>query len=473
LTLSESKSSTSKVLAKAREKVTPSENEVRRLSSIASKIMQRLEQSFAKLEVRPEIVLGGSYAKGTWLPGSADIDFFLLYQVSYPREKLEGEAIEASTRAVKGYRINMRFAEHPYVEAFVEGARVNLVPCYKVERGMWKSAADRSPYHTDYIKKYFDDSLRVQTRLLKRFAKTAGVYGAEVKTQGFSGYVCEVLTLGLGSFESVVTRLSTLKRGEIFALESYDQELVQSFTSSVVILDPVDSSRNLGAAISTQNLSRLMLQSRRFLARPSIDFFKEITSRERSKKATNELLERTLVVSFKTKLRSVDILWGQLYKSLDALASKIELWGFTVLRKKASSNETNESAFIFLLLETKISKYQLRIGPDVFRSEDFAKYMEKNRKKANLSWLDSDGRVESIFERERDSNDIFKELKRVLSDQQKVDSIGFSRAIKDEIRKFRIQSGAAVVRTWAVGKSWLQNDVISVTSKEDVLDAEI
>ncbi|MDH2901980.1 MAG: nucleotidyltransferase domain-containing protein, partial [archaeon] len=146
--MSESKSSMSKVLAKAREKVTPSENEVRRLSSIASKIMQKLEQSFAKLEVRPEIVLGGSYAKGTWLPGSADIDFFLLYPVSYPREKLEGEAIEASTRAVKGYRINMRFAEHPYVEAFVEGARVNLVPCYKVERGMWKSAADRSPYHT-------------------------------------------------------------------------------------------------------------------------------------------------------------------------------------------------------------------------------------------------------------------------------------------------------------------------------------
>ncbi|MDH2900645.1 MAG: hypothetical protein PXY39_06705, partial [archaeon] len=233
------------------------------------------------------------------------------------------------------------------------------------------------------------------------------------------------------------------------------------------------STRNLGAAISTQNLSRLMLQSRRFLARPSIDFFKEITSRERSKKATNDLLERTLVVSFKNKPRSVDILWGQLYKSLDALASKIELRGFTILRKKASSNETNESAFIFLLLETKISKYQLRIGPDVFRSEDFAKYMEKNRKKANLSWLDSDGRVESIFEREKDSNDIFKELKRVLSDQQKVDSIGLSRAIKDEIRKFRIQSGAAVVRTWTVGKSWLQNDVISVTSKEDVLDAEI
>jgi tRNA nucleotidyltransferase (CCA-adding enzyme) len=460
-----------KVLESAAEKVTPSQREAARLSSIVDRIRQRLDQSFNKKEVRPEIKLGGSYAKGTWLPGIGDIDLFLLYPVDYPRQKLESEAIVASKSAVKGYQINMRFAEHPYVEAFVDEARINLVPCYKVERGMWRSAADRSPFHTEYIEKYFDDKLRLETRLLKKFAKTAKVYGAEVKTQGFSGYVCEVLTLGLGSFESVVSRFSTVKRGDMFALESYDQDLIQSFTSAVVILDPVDSTRNLGAAISTENVSRFVLQCRRFLVHPSIDFFEERTKEDKGKKPSLDLLQRTLIISFKTKSRSVDILWGQLYKSLDALASKIGSWGFTVLKKKASSNEKTESAFIFLLLETKISKYQARIGPDVFRGEDFAKYMEKNRTRARLSWIDSEGRVESVFQKEKDSDDIFMLSRKVLTDRDRLESLGLSRTIKDEIKGFRIQSGASFVGSWG-GKDWLKRDVISLVSEEDVLSAE-
>jgi tRNA nucleotidyltransferase (CCA-adding enzyme) len=466
-----SRKAISKVLAKAEQGVTPSQKEVKKLSSIAEMIKQRVEEAFEKSHVKPKVRLGGSYAKGTWLPGSADIDFFLMYPVDYARDKLEEEAIEASKKSVKGYPINMRFAEHPYVEAFVEGARVNLVPCYNVERGMWRSAADRSPYHTEYILKFFDDNLKLQTRLLKKFAKNAGVYGAEVKTQGFSGYVCEVLTLGLGSFEAVVSRLSGLKRGEVFSLEPYDQDVVRSFTSSVIILDPVDSTRNLGAAISTQNVSRFILQCRRFLARPSLDFFvaekknlKELEARR--KNPSSDLLQRSLVITFKTKQRSVDILWGQLYKSLDALSNKIESWGFTILRKKASSNEEDESAFLFLFLETRISEYLQRIGPEVFRGDDFARYMEKNRNKAKLSWLDSDGRVESLFEKEKDSYDIFKVLKKVLGDDKQLETLGLSKAVRDEIRKFKIQSGAEVKG------NWLKKDVISLVSGEEFLDAE-
>jgi tRNA nucleotidyltransferase (CCA-adding enzyme) len=477
LSITSSDPNITRVLQQVAEKVTPSQKEASRLSSIANRVRQRLEESFDKMKVKPEIMLGGSYAKSTWLPGSGDIDFFIMYPINYPREKLENEAIVASRNAVKGYKINMRFAEHPYVEAFVDEARVNLVPCYKVERGMWRSAADRSPYHTEYIKKYFDDKLRLETRLLKKFAKSADVYGAELKVQGFSGYVCEVLTLGLGSFESVLRRFDTLKRGEVFAMETYDQDLIQSFTSAVIILDPVDSTRNLGAAISTQNVSRFILQSRRFLANPSLDFFHEKTKYdvERTKKhgPDKDLLERTVIVLFKTKERSVDILWGQLYKSLDALASKIESWGFTVLRKKASSNEKNESAFLFLLLETKISRFQQRTGPDVFRGEDLARYMEKNQTKARLSWIDSEGRVESLFERDKDSHDIFKELKRVLEDRDRLDSLGLSRAIRDEIKKFKIEDGASFVkRHIGKKKDWLESDVIALVIEEDVLSAK-
>ncbi len=211
----------------------------------------------------------------------------------------------------------MRFAEHPYVEAFVQGVRVNLVPCYKTAKGEWQSAADRSPFHTEYIRSKFDEKLRLETRLLKKFVKCTGVYGAEVKVQGFSGYVCEVLALKYGSLQNVLGNISDSRPGQVISLEgeSYDKDVVSSYRSSLVILDPVDQTRNLGSAISTENVAKLILRSRKFLARPSLYYFSEklatTSSRRIPQKDHHDLLSRTIVISFQTEKRSVDILWGQ------------------------------------------------------------------------------------------------------------------------------------------------------------------
>lgn len=465
------------VLSRIARKVTPSEGEKQRLDSIAKRVAERLADSFQKYETRPEIMLGGSFAKGTWLSGSGDIDYFLLYPISYPREKLEGEAIDGAKRAVRGHGITMRYAEHPYVEAFVDNARVNLVPCYKVEKGQWQSAVDRSPFHAEYIRSRFDEKLRLQTRILKAFVKGARVYGAEVKTQGFSGYVCEVLTLKFNSFEEVLKHFSTLKKGEFISVEPYDEALARSFTSPIIILDPVDTARNLGSAISTINLSRFILRSRAFLAKPSTSFFFEkeekrrrLTNVKSSKQRKNRLLERTVVLRFNTKLRSADVLWGQLYKSLDALSNKMEIWGFNVLRKKASSNEESESALIYLLHETSISKFIVRNGPDVFRGEDFSKYLEKNRRRAILSWLDSEGRAVSLFDTiERNSINIFEQLKETLHDPKEMRSMGLSKGIAKEARFAKIVSGRAVLSHTSKKDEWLRDDILSLVNTEDEL----
>ena len=68
-----------------------------------------------------------------------------------------------------------------------------LVPCYNVTIGNWKSSADRSPYHTSYMKENLNTYLIEQVRLLKKFLKSIGVYGSQLAISGFSGYVTEVL----------------------------------------------------------------------------------------------------------------------------------------------------------------------------------------------------------------------------------------------------------------------------------------
>ncbi len=439
-------------------------------------VRKLVEHSLAesKAETIPEIVLGGSYAKGTWLKGEGDIDYFLLYPVTYSREKLEGEAIKIALKAMKGFRVNLRYAEHPYVEAFVKNTRVNLVPCYKVEKGKWQSAVDRSPFHSEYIRAKFDAGLRLETRLLKKFAKGAKVYGAEVKVQGLSGYVCEVLVLKYGSLDSVLRALSVIKKGEVISVESYDKDVASSFPSALVILDPVDTTRNLATAISAENFGRLILKARSFLSKPSMIYFQEIDSTRFRRSAHDaRLLKRTLVVAFRNKPRSLDVLWGQLRKSGSSLGSKLETLGFKVLRSSVASNEDRESAFIFLMLETKISNHQLRTGPDVFRKDDLEKYVSKNRGKYLLGWIDKDANAASLFQRDPRMADAFSAASKLLSNPKEVETMGLSKAISSEIeRGFSINDGLSAIRTKGKSKAWLKTRVVSLVSSEREFEAK-
>lgn len=436
--------------------MTPSSSGSARLDRVALKVEAMLKNALKGISPTPEINLGGSYARGTWLRGSFDIDYFMLYPPDYTREKLETEAVQTAKKALSGYKINLRFAEHPYVEGFVDDVRVNLVPCYKVALGEWKSAADRSPYHTKYIVSKMDSETKMQARLFKKFVKTCGTYGAEVRVQGFSGYVCEVLTLKYGSFEKVIEAFSRLKENEIISIEDYDKDLATSFKSPLVILDPVDTTRNLGAAISPRNVAKLVFEARRFIGKPSIAYFTE----RRNKFAPPKiLLERTFVVIFKSKWRSPDILWGQLRKSAAAVANKLETLGFQVLRTSVASDESSLSAFLFLFTEEEIGSVHSRKGPEYFRGEEIRNYYEKNRRKTLLTWIAEGGRVESVFL--RNIINATDALKMLLS--KELDSTGVSEEIRNEISKgFKVSSGKQLARK----KDWLGNAISSLVSEE-------
>ena len=451
------------VIERASRLVTPSQTETKKLEAVSGKVDTLLQKALEKASPLPDIRMGGSYARGTWLKGSLDIDFFIRYPPDYPRDRLESEAIESAKRALSGHTINMRFAEHPYVEGFVDGVRVNLVPCYKVALGEWLSAADRSPYHADYIISKFDDRLKLEARLFKKFVKAVGVYGAEVKTQGLSGYVCEVLTLKYGSFRSTLEGLAKSRHSEIISIEQYDQDLAASFASPLVILDPVDTTRNLGTAISARNVAKLVLQSRRFLSKPKMSFFSE-TAKTKKVLKNSELLPYTIVVRFGIKRRSPDILWGQLRKSVAALANKLEIQGFQVLRSVGASDETSKGAFVFLFSQERVPRFYTRQGPEYFRAQEVENYLSKNRKKAILTWINEEGRVQSVFSRYAKSMDASKALKYLLS--TKLESAGLSDEIKRELRRgFSILAGSAFTRE-KKRESWLLASLESILTEE-------
>lgn len=256
-----------KVILAAKKSIVPSRNEIVSIKKVADLAFDLIQNEVKKF---PEIVgveFGGSYAKGTWLSQGADIDVFIKFKKSTSDKRFEEISKEIGFSSMKKFKPYIRYSEHPYVEARIQGMRINVVPCFDVESGQWRSAADRSPFHTRFMQNALSSQMKDEVRLLKIFLKSMGIYGAEIARQGFSGYVSEVLVLNFGTFENVIKSISKINEKQVIG------KTTKKFDTSIAIIDPIDSNRNLAAAMSNENIGRFVLSCRAFRDNPSKQFF--------------------------------------------------------------------------------------------------------------------------------------------------------------------------------------------------------
>ena len=345
-----------------------------------------------------EVIVGGSFAKGTWLEN--DIDYFIMIESTVERKEFEEIGKSVGFYALRKYKPYLRYSEHPYVEGIVDGIRINIVPCYKVEKNKWKSAADRSPFHTIFMQSSLNDYLKGQVRVLKKFLKSIGIYGSQISVSGFSGYVTEVLVLKYGSFRNVLQTFADLKPNYIISLESLNEKATGKFDSPIIIIDPIDSNRNLGAAISSECLAKFVLASRLFLNEPSIEFFKR--PRKYSSKIINSFKSNLLIIEFKIQERSPDILWGQLKRKLASISKQLENARFKIIKKICFTDEREHAVFIFIIEFTNLPKLNLNLGPEIFRKNETNSFIKKRGKSSIMLWTD-DVRIVSIEERKKTS----------------------------------------------------------------------
>ena len=411
----------------------PTQSEERRIAKVAKEAKALVDNYVARLDDVVDVVFGGSFAKGTWLPHHADIDIFVKIKPSVGVEKFEEMGRNIGSEALKNFGPKLRYSDHPYVEVFVNNVRVNVVPCYDVQQGKWQSAADRSPFHTHYISNHFDNEKRRQARLLKKFFKSVGIYGAEISTEGFSGYVSEVLVLKYSSFENVLRAAADWQERQIIAVSDYDSDFVKASNGPLIIIDPVDRRRNLGTAISPQSVAKFMLAARAFLEKPSLEFFKEGKSYRRG--ARKLLLPNVLVVEFSHEKKSPDIIWGQLKRSINAIAKQLELAHFEVLRSSCVTDERSSAALAFLLESITLPAYTKKKGPQIFRRKDTASFLS-NRKKPLAIWVDREMRVVMLIERK--ATDARKFVKSLLLNHR--ENSGISRDLI--ANKLQIYSGS-------------------------------
>jgi len=374
-----------KVYEEILEKITPTQADRAKITALAKELQQKVASACEEHGVKATVRVEGSVAKDTWLRKEPEIDIFMRLPTTIPRKSLGKISLEIARKATAGSRQIERFAEHPYLEAFIGDVRVNIVPCYDVERGEWLSATDRTPFHTDYVKRRLNKTLRNEVRLLKKFLQGITVYGAEIKIGGFSGYLCELLILYHKSFTETLRAFAGYTQRMSIDIEGYyagrEKELKLLFPESLVVVDPVDKGRNVASAVQPQKLYTLVSAARAFLKTPNAKFFYPPKISALSAEVLKSKLENrgvSLIFLPLGKIEAVpDVLWGQLYRTQRSLRKLAELNDFKVLRDAAWSDEKALSVFVLELEQRVLPSVKKHLGPPLERKKECEKFLSK------------------------------------------------------------------------------------------------
>jgi tRNA nucleotidyltransferase (CCA-adding enzyme) len=367
------------------EKITPSKEDRAKVEAITHELELKVSLACKQEGIDAIVRVEGSVAKDTWLKENPDIDIFMRLPTSIPRKHFGDVALRIAKNAAGSYKQIERFAEHPYLQLMVEDYRVDIVPCYDTEPGEWQSATDRTPYHTDYIKKHLDKDLRGEVRLLKKFMQVTGVYGAEIKVGGFSGYLCELLIMKYRSFAQTIKAFAHYSKRVIVDLENYyanrERDLSLLFPEPMVIIDPVDKGRNVASPVQPQKLFDFIGASRAFLKKPDIKFFYSTKLNALPLVYLQSELEQrgsSLVFLVIDQAPIVpDVLWGQMYRTKRALHKLMALSDYKILKDAVWSNEKTLSVFIFELEQQFLPDVRKHLGPPLERQEECEDFLAK------------------------------------------------------------------------------------------------
>lgn len=334
----------------------------------------------------PELV--GSIAKNTFLKNDYDIDLFIVFKDKIPREHLEefGLLIGTTLTEELGGTYNIKYAEHPYVRAKIGKYNLDIVPCYEIRRGeKIISAVDRSPLHTKYIASHLEGVLKDHARLMKYFCKQIGVYGADAKAEGLSGYLCELLIIQYGTFSEAIINLASLDFNSYLDPEgiSTEKSARKRFLDALIVIDPTDKDRNVAAPLSAQNFLRLKLEAQKYCLSGKFPTLRKT----RRNLLIEKLMEDRGTTFIGLRFDPPDIIAENLHPQVRKLERKFSRYleenDFSVVRHYSWTDET-KNAYLFAEVEVEtLSKYRRQAGPTIFSGEIdnfLKKYLENKYK---------------------------------------------------------------------------------------------
>ena len=366
-----------RILEAVLDEISPSEDEREALREAYEPVRERALDALEDEGVKGDVTLVGSAARDTWLSGDRDIDVFLLLPTDLDREEFERIGLDVGRAVFPDGTVE--YAEHPYVQGEEEGYDVDVVPCYDLDDAdELRSAVDRTPFHNEYVRRVADkhEGFGDEVRLVKAFARGAGVYGSDLRTRGFSGYLCELLVHHYGGFSSVIEAGADWNEGTKIDIEGHGKK---EFDDPLVVIDPTDPSRNVASVVSQDAFARFIDASRGWLDTPDEKFFFPEETKPIESDTFADLLEargtRLVAVVFEAPDVVEDQLYPQLRKTRKSLVKELEDRGFDILRSEAFADEN-----AVILVEANVgvqSNVEKHVGPPVHVREHATAFIEK------------------------------------------------------------------------------------------------
>ncbi len=422
-------------------KIKPSENEKREIDDFIEKLIET-SRKLSK-DIKPMIC--GSVEKNTWLSKKYELDLFLLFKPDVSRKQLEEKGLEIAKNIIKILkgRYQIAFAEHPYLRGWVRKFQIDIVPCYDIKHAEnIKSAVDRTPHHVKFVKKNLKNPDEV--RLLKQFCIANKCYGADVKTLGFSGYLCELLIIKYGSFMNCVKDASKWRAGHFITFANLSRgEAAKKFKTPLIVIDPVDKNRNVGAAISVEKFYTFVKACKDFIENTKKEFFfkkplKPYSIAQISKKIKKRGT-RWYLIAFKRPKVIEDVLYPQMKRCCKTIGKMLTQNDFKILRSDFYCNK--ECVLVFEMEIWQIPKTSKNVGPDVYskHAEEFLKHYKKEKVFIeNEKWLVELGR--EFTEASQFLKNLFKKSKKDLLER------GIPSKIATVIRNCKIADGDNAIK---------------------------
>jgi len=378
-----------RVLKEAEKLAKPTLKEQRLVKKKCSWFVDKLSKACKGLKAK--VVVGGSFAKGTWLKGARDVDVYVCFDYALFKDKssmLSDLLEKCIKRAFRKYE--RLHGSRDYFRIKQDDLIFEIIPILAIKKvDDAVNITDVSLFHVKWVKSKIKENKKLadQIRLVKLFCKANGVYGAESYIRGFSGYACEVLTIYFDGFMNLLKNARNWLRKKKILLDPEKHyksrnEILRSINvaklqSRLVIVDPVQKDRNITAALSDEKFRLFVSAAKRFLEKPSLDFFIERRFELDKLRTLANRRKLYLLVAKAVPLEGKeDVVGSKLLKAFEYLSAKFVDRGFKLKEKGWWWDKAKEAYFWFMFSEIPLSAEEELVGPPIgmkLRVEEFKK----------------------------------------------------------------------------------------------------
>ena len=350
---------------------------------LPSKEKQAMKKATKELIIKLEkalkttkVIVGGSLAKETWISKKLDIDLFVLFNKT--QNKNISKLLESAIKKTK-LKYQKIHGSRDYYQINYKNLNFEIIPIIKINKAENAlNITDITPLHTKWVNKN-SKTLKKEIILMKLFCKATKIYGAESHISGLSGYACEILVIKNKSFLKTLKEISKWNTTKKIIIDPEKHHRINPLmtlnksktTNQLIIIDPVDKSRNVTAAISLKSLKKLIETSKNFIKNPSIEYFinNKLTIEQIKKQNKNKEI---VIIQITPKKTKKDIAGSAAIKTIEHFKQALEKQYFEII-------ETNydPESYIGWITTKKIKDIYEHKGPKVATKKHAAIFKKK------------------------------------------------------------------------------------------------